>query len=494
MALQGFSVEEAVAPERQGQEHAARHPGGAADPALHAENDGARARGDGFRALILRAASWSLGGYVAVQVLRIASSLILTRLLMPVMFGILAIATLVQVAVAMLSDVGLRPAAIQSPLGDQESYLNTAWTLQFLQGVLIWIVCMMIAAAIAVANLRGLVPADSVYADPVLPWIIAASAFTTVISGLQSTRIITAYRTISLGRVTAIELAAQCASLAVAIVLAWQTLSIWSFVIAAWCSAVVSTVASFLCLPGHKGRFTLDKAAVTDLVRFGKWVLLSSSFTVLAASGDRFLFAGWATPVMLGLYVLAFNLVSMVDGAGSHLFSSVAMPMLSKIYREEPQRLATMFIRLRLPFDLVFLGAAGAIFMMADVLIATLYDDRYAGAAATLQIESFSLILARYGVFATVYLAVGRPELLTVFNLVKIVSLFAFLPLGYAFFGFEGAIWGAALHGLPGALLFLFFNRSFALNSFRLELATALAWPAGCLAGWAGASLLSYFH
>jgi O-antigen/teichoic acid export membrane protein len=461
------------------------------DPDLPANGNKAQPIVSGFRATILRAATWSLGGYVAIQVLRVASSLVLTRLLVPEMFGIMAIATLVQVAVTMLSDVGLRPAAIQSPLGDRERYLNTAWTLQVAHGILIWLVCVAIAAGIAAADGGGFFPQGSVYADPVLPWIIGASAFATVIGGFQSTRIITAYRNLALGRITAIELTAQSIGLCVAVVLAWQTKSIWSFVISAWCSALVSTIASFVFLSGHQSRLTLDKAAVADLVRFGKWILLSSAFTVLAANGDRLLFAGWITPLMLGLYVLAFNLITMVDGAGSHLFSTVAMPTLSKINREEPERLRTLFIRLRLPFDLAFLGAAGAIFMIGPSLIGVLYDERYAGASTALQILSFSLVFARYGMFATVYLAVGRPELLTLYNLVRVISLFAFVPIGYALHDFEGAVWATALHGAPAALLFWFLNTSLRLNSMRVEALVSLAWPAGCLAGWLGAAVLS---
>jgi O-antigen/teichoic acid export membrane protein len=444
-----------------------------------------------FRARILHAASWSMGGYVLLQFLRIASSLVLTRLLIPEMFGVMAVATMVQVAVAMLSDVGLRPAAIQSRMGDEPAYLNTAWTLQLAHGVLIWLVCTGIAWGIAQANGWGWFPPGSVYAEPALPTVIAVLCFVTVISGLQSTKIITAYRELALARVTGIELVAQLVSLAVAVALAWQTRSIWSFVAAAWCSAVVSTVLSYWWLPGHNNRFAFDRQAVNDLIRFGKWVLLSSAFTVLAANGDKILLAGWVTPTMLGLYALGFNLVAMLEGAGNRLFSSVAMPALSKVHREEPQRLATVFLKMRLPFDITFVCAAGAMFAMGTDLIDLLYDERYAGAAVVLKILSFGLLIARFGVISNVYLAIGKPRHLTLLNLVRGLSVFTLVPLGYTLNGFEGALWAIALHGLPGTFLLWSLNRRHHLNSLGLEVATLCLWPLGYAGGWLGSWVLA---
>jgi O-antigen/teichoic acid export membrane protein len=425
-----------------------------------------------------------MGSYVLLQLLRIASSLVLTRLLMPEMFGVMAVATMVQVAVAMLSDVGLRPAAIQSRMGDEPRYLDTAWSLQLAHGIVIWLVCSAIAWGIAVASSWGWFPAGSVYAEPALPMVIAVLCFVTVISGLQSTKIITAYRELNLARITAIELVAQLISLAVAVLLAWYTRSLWSFVAAAWCSAVVSTVLSHCWLKGHRNHFALDREAVGDLIQFGKWVLLSSAFTVLAANGDKILLAGWITPTMLGLYALGFSLVAMLEGAGSRLFSSVAMPALSRVNREDPQRLATVFLKLRLPFDVAFVCAAGAMYAMGANLINLLYDERYAGAAVVLEILSFGLVIARFGVISNVYLAIGEPRHLTLLNLVRALSVITLVPIGYSLSGFEGALWAIALHGLPGTVLLWYLNRRHHLNSFALEVATLGIWPLGYAGGW----------
>src|SRR5262249_52416768 len=80
------------------------------------------------------AGSWIVGGHVFALALRLLSSLIMTRLLAPDLFGIMAIATAVHVVVALLADVGLFQSIVQSPRGEDPSFLNTAWTLQVVRG------------------------------------------------------------------------------------------------------------------------------------------------------------------------------------------------------------------------------------------------------------------------------------------------------------------------------------------------------------------------
>jgi O-antigen/teichoic acid export membrane protein len=446
----------------------------------------------GFRGLIMRAAGWSMGGYIIVQVLRIASSLILTRLLVPEMFGIMAVATMVQVSVAMLSDLGLRPAAVQSRLGDRQPYLDTAWTLQLIHGCSIWLVCVVVAICIGLGAQRGWFPAGSVYTVPELPAVIIATCFTTVIMGLQSTKVISAYRHLDLGRITLMDIAVQVISLSVAVFFAWLTGSIWSFVISTLVASAVFTALSHLWLPGPNNRLHWDRESVRDLIRFGRWIMLSSILTVIAANGDRILLAGWTSPVMLGLYILAFNLISMLEGAGSRLFSSVAMPALSKVARERPEQLRSVFLKVRLPFDLVFVGSAGAVYAAGKVIIALLYDDRYLDATPIIEILSFSLLVSRYGVISAVYLAIDEPRSQSALNFIRAVSIFISVPLAYQLFGFTGALWAISLHSLPIIPAVFYFNRRRGLNHPLYEVAVLLAWPAGYLAGTIGAAIFEY--
>jgi O-antigen/teichoic acid export membrane protein len=448
---------------------------------LRAETEDCPAPPDhgGFRTVILQAAGWSMGGYVASQFLRIFGNLILTRLLVPEMFGLMAVATMVQIIIFMLSDIGLRQAVVQSARGDSRDFLDTAWTLQAIRGFLIWLVCIAVALGFALASHLGALAGGSVYTSPELTPVIIIVAFTSVISGFQSTNLITRARHLDLGRVTAIETFSQVLGLVVAILLAWLTRSIWSLVASALVSSIALTVLSHTHLAGSANRFRLESKATGELLRFGRWVMLSSTFSVLASNGDRILLAAWISQAALGLYVLAYSLVAILEGAGGRLFTSVASPTLSRVAREQPETLRSVYYKFRIPFDMFFVGGAGLLYASGEAIIGVLYDARYAGAATVLQILSCGLLVSRFTVFSLIYLALNEPRYLSLLNIAKAVCLFTIVPLCYWLFDFEGALWAIALHALPTVPVIVYFNEKFRLNSLLFEIAIMLLWPVG---------------
>jgi len=74
----------------------------------------------------VRSGSWVVIGHLFSQGLRLGSNLILTRLLVPEMFGVMAIVTVIMAGLAMFSDVGLLQNIVQSKRGEEIDYLNTA--------------------------------------------------------------------------------------------------------------------------------------------------------------------------------------------------------------------------------------------------------------------------------------------------------------------------------------------------------------------------------
>ena len=81
-----------------------------------------------LRARMLRAAGWLLGGNISSQALRLLSNLILTRLLVPEAFGLVAAANTLYFALVMFSDLGIWQSVVKSERGTQARFLGTAWT------------------------------------------------------------------------------------------------------------------------------------------------------------------------------------------------------------------------------------------------------------------------------------------------------------------------------------------------------------------------------
>src|SRR5262245_29468781 len=67
--------------------------------------------------------------------LRLGSSLIPPRLLLPEAYGIFGPGMAVMCFLEMLSDIGIRPAVVRSPAGEDPTCLGTAWALLLVRSI-----------------------------------------------------------------------------------------------------------------------------------------------------------------------------------------------------------------------------------------------------------------------------------------------------------------------------------------------------------------------
>ena len=117
------------------------------------------------------------------MLIRLASSLILTRLLFPEVYGVMSLVWMLMYGLAMFSDVGLGPAIIRDRRGDDPDFLNTAWTVQAIRGAVLWL-CSCLAAG----------PMALLYGQPELAQLIPAAGLTALIAGFNSTALYTCRR------------------------------------------------------------------------------------------------------------------------------------------------------------------------------------------------------------------------------------------------------------------------------------------------------------
>ncbi len=445
-----------------------------------------------LRKRALRAGSWNLVSQVASQVMRLGGNLIMARLLLPEMFGVMVIATTVSILLHLLSDVGLRQNIIQSHRGDDPDFLNTAWTVQIIRGFLLFALTLLLALGAWLAQLAELWPADSTYAAPILPMVLAVTGLSAAIWGFQSTKIDVAVRTFQQKRVVLVDLASQVAGLVVMLVLGLLTHSIWALVLSGLVSAVVWTVLGHTALHGPTNHLRWDRSALTELIVFGRWILLSSMVGVLAMYGDRMWFGASMSAAQLGVYSIAVLILGAVQTALMKIVGAVALPAFSEAARaDDKQRLKALYFRFRLLVDLLVLFICGGFLTASPLLIGWMYDDRYREAGPMLAILSLSFIVLRYTLAHQVWIALGLTKYQAMDNIIRLVSLWGLLPLLLALGGVEWAIWGVALHALPTLVLVVYVNCKLDIFSLKRELVVLPMLLVGALCG---ALLTAFFN
>ncbi|MGI3185057.1 oligosaccharide flippase family protein [Nioella aestuarii] len=386
--------------------------------------------GDGLMARAMRSAGLNLFGFGFSQILRLASNLILTRLLFPEAFGVMAMVSVFLMGLAMFSDVGVGPAIMQSKRGDDRDFLNTAWTIQIIRGVSLWLVACALTWPMAVY-----------FGEPDLVYYLPVAALTQLVLGFTPTRYETANRHLRAGRVTLLDMGTQVVGLLVAILLAWLTQSVWALVISGVLSAIAQVVLFDLFLPGERNRFRWESAAARELIHFGKWVFLSTIAGFAIGQADKVVIGGWLSTHDFGIYNIGFFWASFPFMMGSVVVRKVMIP----IYRESPPgESRENFLRLRRMRMLATAGMIGMVMVPAFLghwLIDLLYDPRYLAAGGMVVLISVVQIPAIVGVtYDQAALAAGDSK------------RFFVLAATRAVFVVVGMVVGITLYGLPGAL------------------------------------------
>jgi len=432
---------------------------------------------------VLLAGGWSMAGFGLSQIIRFGSNLLMTRLLVPEMFGVMAIASIVMYGLALFSDVGLRQNIVQSKRGNDGAILNTAWSIQILRGLLIWFCALAISVLVAIANHAGLVPQDSVYMDTSLPYVIAVMSISAVIMGVESTKLSVANRNLALGSITLIEIGSQLIGLLC--MLTWVSFdrSIWALVAGGLFSSLARAILSHTSLPGLSNRWQWDHSAFREIIHFGKWIFLSSILGFLVNSGDRLLLSNLLNTTTLGVYVIAYFIFSAVEQSMSKVITDVSFPALSEVARDRPRDLRQTCYRFHIVIASFAYCCAGILMISGQTLIALLYDARYAQAGWMLEILATALLVSPVNITTQCFMALGMPKFVSYLCIIRLLILFIVAPVLFYFFGLPGILWGIVLSYLSCLPVTFFYKVKYNLFDLRKELAPTPLLLAGAVIG-----------
>ena len=365
------------------------------------------------KAAAARGATWEGLG----ELLRTAAGLLPLAvgplLLSPEAFGVAVAALLVIAAADALSQTGFRQAVIQRADVD-DALIDTAWTLLLLRGVLLAALC-----ALAAPVLAGFFPD----APPELAPMIAVSAVVLLLTSAQGAGTFLLARRLEFRRLQWVNTVPALLAAAVTVtgLVIWR--SPWAYVWGRLVGAVVETVLSHGIAP-RRLRLRIDRAAVAELVRFGRWIFLLGMVLFLMRTGDEPLVGRWLGLAAMGMYKLAFDLSQLPVDRVVRVIARVAMPAFARLQDDVAgcEELLRQSIRVA---ALLALPASALVAVIAPDLVALLRPD-YAPVAPLARLLCLG-VLARTvtAVAGAFFQGVGRPELDFVAKSLHLVVLFA---------------------------------------------------------------------
>lgn len=386
-----------------------------------------------LKKLAIRGAAWSFLGYGASQVIRFGSNLVLSRLLVPEYFGLMALINVLIIGLALFSDIGIGPSIIQSKRGDDPTFLNTAWTIQVFRGITLWL-CACIAAW----------PFAQFYNEPKLVWIIPVASLSAIVAGFNSTSLFTANRNLELGRLTVIEIAAQTGSTTVMVTWALITPSVWALVAGGMTASSIKMLSSHFWLTGIKHRLTWDQKSAQSLFRFGRWIFISTMMTFFINQSDRLILGKFMSLSTLGVYSYAYQIAQVVEQIYQRIKQQVLFPIYSKLNYLHPKELRGRVKKVRLTLMAALLPILWFLIILGPNIIDFLFDPRYKDAGWMLQILAAGWIVPMATDIGPFYLAYGNSFLMMQILAIRSILLLGGMIVGGTLAGNTGLICGIA--------------------------------------------------
>jgi O-antigen/teichoic acid export membrane protein len=403
----------------------------------------------------LNASLWQVASVGVQYPLRLASNLILTRLLLPEAFGMIAIITVLQVGLYLFTDIGLMQSVMRDKRGAEPQYLRVAWVVQVIRGIAITLLMVAVGFLIMWLGPKLAAP-NTIYADPVLPWLIVFSSLSLLCKGLESTNVLLAMREMRQKQVVGIDIAAQLLGIAIMVPLAWYTESVWALAIGSVASSVLRLILTHTIFPGPRMAVVWDREQSSEMWTYGRWLIASSAGGFMLNFGDRLILSALMDKHYFGIYSIALVWIEMARNLIQKIAGSTLVPAISQAIRETPEKVRRVLSRFTGAFEVVTLGIIIGIFATADLIFGYLYRDTYAPAADLARLNAFKLLISMSLPARHFVMAAGNSFHYGMAHILGAICSVTACYFGYVHFGLEAAILFSALGALMMPMVIIF--------------------------------------
>ncbi len=334
--------------------------GRSADEMLHAPSDDMRKRGiNGIAAIGL-----TQGLKIAVQFL---SVIVLSRLLTPSDFGLVAMVTPIAAFVTLFQDLGLTQALITSSRVTHGQASTMFW------------VNVAIASALALILVAVSPLISDFYGQPRLIGLVVALAAVVVVSGFTAQQTAMLNRNLQFSALAVLDGSAALLTFlgATAFALIWPTP--WALIFGTALSQVATMVGSWIYSGWRPGR-PQRLSTINDMLKMGGNLTGFNLLNFLVRNFDNILIGRFNGPTSLGYYDRAYKLLLFPLTALTRPVGRVMLPVLSRLM-DEPARYRHAYLRTIELLTLAIMPAVVALMATADEVFSLLIGAKWLAAA-----------------------------------------------------------------------------------------------------------------
>lgn len=345
------------------------------------------------------------------QLLSLIRVFVLARLLAPDDFGLFAIAMLAMSLIEALSQTGVQQALIQKK-GEIESYLDTAWTIQILRGVLL--AACLVAAAPWITDF---------FEQPHVASLIRPLALAVLLNGFINISVIHFQRKLEFHKEFLYRVAPVLIDICVALTAAVLLRDAMALVYGLLAKSVALIVLSYVICP-QRAKIGLKLDQVRELYQFGKWMFVFGILVYVINQMDRAIVGKLLGATELGYYYMAFLIGTLLATHINAMISRLLFPLYSKL-RHEESGVRQAYIAVLDACSIIIFPVTCAIVIFANDIVTILLSAKWLPMIPVLQILALKGLLWTLAAATggPMYFAFGRPDINVKINLIQLLIL-----------------------------------------------------------------------
>jgi len=391
---------------------------------------------------------WVFALNLARRLLGLVRTLILARLLTPKDFGLVGVALLIISTLETFSNTGFNQALVQRK-DSAEKYLNTAWTVQILRGLILSMVLFISAPYAA-----------KFFKEPSAELVIKIFSLSLLFNGFRNIGIIYFQKELEFHKQFYYSLSIAITNLIVAIPLAFIIRNVWALVAGAIAGNVTGLVMSYIVHP-YRPRFHFEVAKAKELYTFGRWIFASSILLFLLTQGDDILVGKLLGTTALGFYQMAYLISNMPATEITHVISQVTFPAYSKLQDNLP-KLREAYLKVLQVTAFLSFPTAGLIFALAPDFTKIFLGEKWMPMVPAMQVLVLAgLVRSIAATAGPIFHALGKPQIDTKLQIVRLSVLAALI---YPF----TIKWGILGASIVVVLSIFVSNIGFCLNAIKM--------------------------
>jgi lipopolysaccharide exporter len=331
-----------------------------------------------------KGAGWVIGWRLLTRALGLVSTLFLVRLLLPVDFGLVTLATSFSQAIDSLSSIGVEEAVIREKQPSRELY-DSAFTINVIRGVATSII--IAAAAWPMARFF-----DDLRLFPVTLLLAVGS----IVSAFENIGIVDFRRHITFHKEFVLMAVPRLVSIMVAISLAFLLHNYLALVIAILTRIVMQVAMGYIMHP-YRPRFGLP--AWRQIAGFSFWSWLLSLSGLLKDRSESFVIGRVFDITQVGVFSLGMEIAAiptteLISPLSRAVFSGFAAARSSNASEADT---GETFLRVVGLTTLIALPAGVGISLVADPIVKLAFGPNWAGATGVIQVLGVALTATIFG-------------------------------------------------------------------------------------------------